>query len=81
MDKPEVAEMLRDSFSWLETKGWTLYAVVVLSTHVHILMRNQVGVSAQLVNHLSLFKNYTSRMANKILGRKGRFWSQTEFDH
>jgi len=81
LDNPDVAKMLMENFSWFKTKGWLIYATVVLSTHIHMLMRSQSGCSGQLIEHLSMFKNYTSRMANKTLEKKGRFWSQGDFDH
>jgi putative transposase len=81
LDNPEVAIMLMESMSWLETKGWVIYAAVVLSTHMHFLMRNEDGQSNKLFNHVAAFKNYTACIANKMLGRKGSFWARDCFDH
>ena len=81
LDNPEVADMLMENLSWFETRGWMIYAAVVLSTHMHMLMRNENGDSSKLIEHLGMYKNYTARLANKLLGRNGAFWATEDFDH
>jgi len=81
LDNKEVAEIIINSFQWLERKGWVIYAATVLSTHVHFLIRNFEGLSAELLNHLARFKNYTARRSNEVLGLSGHFWAREDFDH
>jgi len=80
LDNREVADMLLESLPWFESKGWTIYAAVVLSTHMHLLIRNKQGASDKLISHVSAFKSYTGGRANKILDRRGRFWAHDCFD-
>ena len=81
LDNPEVAKVLMESLSWLESKGWIIYAAVILSTHVHLLMRNENGNSVELIKHINAYKSFTGSRANKILGKRGRFWAHDCFDH
>ncbi len=78
---PDVARMVIDSLHWLEDRGWDVFAAVVMSNHVHILCRNSKGRSSRLLSDLGLFKNFTGRCANHILGRSGSFWAREDFDH
>ncbi len=77
----EVASVVWESLDWLRERGWLVYAGVLMSNHVHLLVRNEAGRTADLLEDLARFKNYTAREANKILGRKGSFWAREDFDH
>jgi putative DNA methylase len=66
---------------WLRSRGWKIYAAVLLSTHIHILMRNETGRTGSLSNDIGQFKNYTARACNKLLKRKDSFWAREHFDH
>jgi len=81
LDNPDVATLIIDSLAWLEKRGWIMYALTILSTHIHLLMRNRSGRSEELLNDIARFKNYTARVANKVLGRSGHFWAREDFDH
>lgn len=50
----------------------------VMPNHVHILITPAAAYS--LAEILHTIKSYTASFANKILGRKGRFWSPEYFD-
>jgi len=77
-----VPEIILNSFDWLKNKaGWKIYAATVLSTHIHIVMRNEKGRSGELLGDLGHFKRFSGTAANKELGRKGRFWARDDFDH
>ena len=41
-DRPEIAGMMMESMIWLqESRGWRIYAAVVLSTNIHLLVRSK----------------------------------------
>jgi len=80
---PDVARQILDSLGWLESpeKGWMIYAVCVMGTHLHMVLRNSEGRSDHLLRDLGQFKRHTARESNRILGRSGAFWAREDFDH
>lgn len=57
---------------------YDLLAFVVMSNHVHVLLRPRVTVS----KITRAIKGFTARQANKILGRSGKaFWKDESYDH
>jgi REP element-mobilizing transposase RayT len=78
-----VPEILVDSIDWFEapSRGWMVYAATVMSTHMHFVMRNDTGRSAELLSDMGHYKNYTARETNRIRGRKGSLWAREDFDH
>ena len=80
--RPGVPEIVLANLDWLEKqRGWNVYAVTVLANHVHLLLRNNEGRSAELLGDISQYKNYVARQANRLLGRTGDFWAREGFDH
>ncbi len=77
----DVASLVWNSLNWLRGRGWMIYAGVIMSNHVHLLMRNEEGRTQELLNDLAQFKNYTAREANKVLNRNDNFWAREDFDH
>jgi putative transposase len=78
-----VADVVLRAVTWLEdNKGWFVDAATIMPNHTHMLMRHPDGRNAQLNHDLGLFKGFTAREANKILGRVGKpFWMDENFDH
>ena len=73
---------LLKALEWLEgPRGWAILAAVVMPTHMHLVLRNNAGRSALLLDDLARFKNFSAREANKALGRSGALWVREEFDH
>ena len=82
MSRPKVADLVFGNLAWLDdVRGWRIHAACVMPTHLHVLMRNTEGRNGELCTDLGLFKNYTAREANRVLGRKGAFWTPEDFDH
>jgi len=77
----DVASIVWNSLNWLRERGWLIYAGVMMSNHIHLLMRNEEGRTQDMLADLARFKNYTAREANKVLGRSGSFWAREDFDH
>jgi REP element-mobilizing transposase RayT len=78
---PEVAQMCLANLDWLRARGWRVFAATVLGNHAHLLLRSGNGRSAELLTDIDLYKSFTAREANRILGRQGRFWARDQFDH
>lgn len=78
---PDVATVVWNNLDWLRGRGWLIYAAVLMSNHIHLLMRNEDGRTQHLLEDLAQFKNYTARKANEVLSRDGTFWSREDFDH
>ena len=78
---PEVAPLVWDSLNWIRDRGWLIYTAVLMSSHIHLLMRNEEGRTQYLLEDIAQFKNYTARKANGALGRSGSFWAREDFDH
>ncbi len=81
LSKPEIADLVLQNFAWLEQRGWQIYAAVVMSNHIHTVLRNTDGRNGKLIEDLGHFKSYTGDRANRILGREGTFWASEGFDH
>jgi REP element-mobilizing transposase RayT len=77
----EVGNMIMHNLPWLQQRGWTIYAGVLMTTHAHFLIRSASGGTGNLVADLDAFKSHTGREANRLLGRSGRFWARDMFDH
>ena len=83
LTEPSVATAFFDGVPWLqsERRGWDVYAVTLMSTHVHMVMRNTAGRTSELFHDLAQFKRQTSREINRLLKRKGSYWAREAFDH
>ena len=78
---PQVAPLIWNNLEWMHKRGWLIYAAVLMSNHMHLLLRNEEGRTQHLLEDLAQFKSYTARIANKALGRNGAFWAREDFDH
>ena len=83
LDRPGLARQLMGASDWLcgASRGWRIYALCIMPSHIHMVMRNDIGRSGALEGDLASFKNYTARLCNTDLGRAGRFWAKESFDH
>jgi putative transposase len=77
---PNVAACVADALS-IGEKQWELYelfAWVVMSNHVHVLLNPHKA----LREVTRAVKSTSARQANRILGRSGfRFWQEESYDH
>ena len=78
-----VADIVFSAFDWIDTqRGWRVHAATVMPNHTHTVLRNTKGHNDQLNRDLGVFKGFTARECNRILGRTGRpFWMDENFDH
>ncbi len=73
-----IALVLQDTLLKWDGERYQLIAWVIMPNHAHILLTPMRGVKVCDIMHS--IKSYTAHEANKILNRKGRFWSKEYFD-
>jgi putative transposase len=77
---PRIAKIIENALHYGENpRGlYTLYAWVIMPNHVHVVFEPK----AALPHVMQWLKGRTSRLANRILGRKGTpFWQDESYDH
>jgi REP element-mobilizing transposase RayT len=78
LQRPAVAEVVQAALLGLDGARYDLEAWCVMPTHVHVLVRQAPGWP--LADIVQACKSVSSRRANAILGRTGRFWAPDYFD-
>lgn len=73
-----IAAMLENALLHFDGDRYRLSAWVLMPNHVHVLVAPCAGYAVSNIMHS--IKSFTSQEANKILGRKGRFWFEDYFD-
>ncbi|MEW6212531.1 MAG: DUF1156 domain-containing protein, partial [Acidobacteriota bacterium] len=73
-----VARIVEDALLHFDGQRYRLIEWVVMPNHVHALIETFEGHSLSDVAHS--WKSFTSKEANKILGKQGRFWEPDYFD-
>ena len=78
----DIPNIILKSLDWLvHDAGWCIYAATIMSTHIHLVMRNNKGRTGELLDDIEKFKRFTGSAANRSVGRTGRFWARDDFDH
>ncbi len=72
-----VARIIQDSLLHFDGERYRLSAWVVMPNHVHMLL---TPCECSLSEILKSMKSFTSRKANELLRRRGRFWMEDYFD-
>ncbi len=82
LSKPEIAKAVLDSWQWIaENSHILVYAVCVMSNHVHVLAASRTGDTIPAGSIVHAHKSYTSLRANRLLGTQGTpFWEISYFD-
>lgn len=77
--RPEVARLVADALRrGVEEEHYDLRAFVVMSNHVHVLLR-PIREAGRVLQWL---KGATARETNQILARTGQaFWQRESYDH
>ena len=73
-----IADLTQSALLHFDGERYRLSAWVIMPNHVHVLAAPCAGYS--LSNIMHSIKSFTSQEANKILGRKGKFWYEDYFD-
>ena len=83
LSEPGIAEEIIKSWKFLHDQGIIyLYAICVMSNHVHVIVGNANPQEPSPIDRLmQRTKSYTSSVANKLLGRTGKpFWNEKYYD-
>jgi putative transposase len=75
--KPELALLVDEAFRFYHGRNYVLCAWVVMPNHVHVLFRVEGTPLSRIIQQI---KEYTARIANKVLKREGRFWAEDYWD-
>ena len=78
LKEPGVAIMVQNALLFHDQTKYRLAAWVVMPNHAHVLCSPCMGHSLAEIMHS--LKSYTASEANKMLGRRGRFWQKEYFD-
>src|SRR5258708_23598067 len=73
-----IANIVQNALFHFDGVRYRLSEWVVMPNHVHLLAAP--GFANSLSDIMHSIKSYTAQEANKILGRKGRFWFGDYFD-
>ena len=79
MNDPRIATIVEDTLKHFDNERYFLYAWCVMPNHVHALVSPFDGYSLSSILHS--WKLFSSRSANAVLGRSGRFWQPESYDH
>jgi REP element-mobilizing transposase RayT len=77
--QPEIAKLVADALTFFDGRRYELRAWVVMPNHVHAVVR---PYAPETLSHLlHTWKSFSSKEANKVLGRSGGFWQSESYDH
>lgn len=74
---PGIATLVENSLLFRHAVQYELRAWVVMPNHLHLLFLIQDVPMARLID---AWKGFTAKEANKLLGRKGKFWQDGYWD-
>ncbi len=75
---PDVGSVVENALLYFDAVRCHLHAWVVMPNHVHSLFTPEDN--ARLAGILHSWKSFTSKEANRLLGRRGQFWQEEYFD-
>ncbi len=79
LSKLEIADLAASALQHFNGQRYELRAWVVMPNHVHAVVWPMPGHTLSDILHS--WKSFTSKAANKLLGRTGEFWQKESFDH
>ena len=77
LKEPAVAQIVANSFHFLDGRDFSLICYCVMSNHVHFVAYK---LNKRLYKIMHSLKSYTAMECNKILNRSGPFWQREYFD-
>lgn len=73
-----VAKITADTLNFFDDKRYKLFAWCIMPNHLHVVVRPFPLFPLSDIAHS--WKSFTSKEANKLIGRKGIFWQSEYFD-
>jgi len=77
--KPSVTAMMRDVLFHFNGERYDIHAWAIMPNHVHLLLNCRPGWD--LSTNLQSMKSFSSKQANMLLHRTGKFWQRESYDH
>jgi REP element-mobilizing transposase RayT len=76
-----VKKIIIDSWKFIAKQyGFNLFAISVMSNHVHVLVENRDGNTTPLAEIMKLHKRFTAVRINRLHGQLGRrVWAEKEY--
>lgn len=78
LNNERIAKLIQETLLFFDGKKYKLIAWVLMPNHVHLLLIPKSDFTLAEIMHS--IKSYTAHEANKLLERKGSFWSKEYFD-
>jgi REP element-mobilizing transposase RayT len=78
LNDPRIAGAVAAALRFRDGKHYRLLAWCIMPNHVHVVVRLLPGVDLAAV--LKTWKQFSSKSANHVLGRGGRFWQREYYD-
>lgn len=75
--QPEISKIVEDSFLFRHGQDYELRAWFIMPNHVHLLFK---VINVPMSQLLDAWKGFTAKHANKVLGRRGKFWQDGYWD-
>lgn len=75
--QPEIAAIVQENLLHFDGERYRVIAWCIMPNHVHAVIEVRQTPLAELLHS---WKSYTSKAANKVLGRAGHFWQDEYFD-
>ena len=76
--RPEIATIVQDALLFFDGDRYRIDSWVIMPNHVHVLIEPLNFCTLSDITFS--WKSFTSKKANKLLGRFGRFWCPESFD-
>ena len=76
--RPEIARMVQDALLHFDGERYRLIEWCIMPNHVHVLIEQSPG--HRLSDIVQAWKSFSSKQANRLLGRSGPFWAREYFD-
>ena len=76
--RPEIARMVQNALLHFDGDRYRLLEWCIMPNHVHVLIEQRPGY--RLADIVQAWKSFSSKQANRLLGRSGPFWAREYFD-
>jgi folate-binding protein YgfZ len=77
--KSEIASVVQDALLHFHELRYWLHAWSIMPNHVHVVVKPFPPHELSEIVHS--WKSFSAHRANKLLGRKGKFWQSEYYDH
>lgn len=80
LSNPEVAQIIFETFEWLETQGSIKWiCIMVMPDHIHAVI--QLGCKKTLSGVMHSLKTFTAKKINEQRSESGSVWQEGYYDH